>query len=96
VTGPNAASRRTPPTGLARHATPAYGQSALAPDAEPYEPGEGFFDGYAPRDPYEQQPTSRRRARQAEPPEPPKPEEPAAPQQPRTRREAKAQGRRRR
>ncbi len=105
VTGPNAAPRRTPPTGMARHATPAYGQPALVPDAEPYEPGEGFFDGYAPRDAYEQQPpTSRRQARQEEAPsrrsrkeEPrPNPEEPAAPHQPRTRREARAaQGRRR-
>jgi ferredoxin len=94
VTGPNAAPRGTPPTGMARHATPAYGQSALVPNAEPYEPGEGFFDGHAPRDAYEQQPTSRRRGRQEEPP--PKPQEPATPHQPRTRREAKAaQGRRR-
>ena len=96
VTGPNAAFRRTPPTGMARHATPAYGQSALVPEAEPYELGEGFFDGYAPREAYEQQPTSRRRARQEEAPPRPKPEEPATPHQPRTRREAKAaQGRRR-
>ncbi len=64
VTGPNAVQRRTPPTGMARHATPAYGQPSLVPEAEPYEPGDSFFDGYEPRQPYEsKQPRTRREAR---------------------------------
>ncbi|GLY19119.1 ferredoxin [Kineosporia rhizophila] len=64
VTGPNATQRRTPPTGMARHATPAYGQPALVPEAEPYEPGDSFFEGYEPRRPYApDQPRTRREAR---------------------------------
>ena len=64
VTGPNATQRRTPPTGMARHATPAYGQPALVPEAEPYEPGDNFFEGYEPRRPYaSDQPRTRREAR---------------------------------
>ncbi|GAB3269398.1 ferredoxin [Kineosporia babensis] len=64
VTGPNAVQRRTPPTGMARHATPAYGQSALVPEAQTYEPGESFFEGYEPRQPYaSKQPRTRREAR---------------------------------
>ena len=77
VTGPNAAPRRTPPTGMARHATPAYGQPSLVPQAEPYAPGDSFFDDYQPREAYQpNQPTSRRQAKQE--------------QKPLTRREARA------
>ncbi|MBT0771130.1 ferredoxin [Kineosporia sp. J2-2] len=99
VTGPNAAPRRTPPTGMARHATPAYGQAALVPDRDPDEPYHPFFDEYEPRDPYASgQPTSRRQARQsrqakqAQPAKESQREEPREnPEQhrPRTRREAR-------
>ncbi|GAA3609606.1 hypothetical protein GCM10022223_27100 [Kineosporia mesophila] len=63
VTGPNAVPRRTPPTGMARHATPAYGQPSLIsePDAEEvYHP---FFDGYDAQERPPAQPRSRREAR---------------------------------
>ncbi|GLY26712.1 ferredoxin [Kineosporia sp. NBRC 101731] len=63
VTGPNAVPRRTPPTGMARHATPAYGQPSLISEPDAEEAYHPFFDGYDAQERPPAQPRSRREAR---------------------------------